>query len=89
MAVGQKNTVDVSSAQASKVGFDFAIAEECARYNECERYTRVHGDHVISVEYRRADFEEACSVIGDRVSVVLRDRNVSRPGGASYVYDAC
>ena len=89
MAVGQKNTVDVSAGQARRVGFDFAIAEECARYDECERYTRVHGDHVISVEYRRSDFEEACRVIGDRVSVVLRDRNVSRPGAPKYVYDAC
>lgn len=89
MAVGQKNTVDVSAGQAEDVGFDFAIAEECARYDECERYRRVHGDNVISVEYRRRDFQEACRVVGGSVSVVLRDRNVSRPGSPRYAYDAC
>lgn len=89
MAVGQKNTVDVSSEQAREVGFDFAIAEECARYDECERYRRVHGDDVIAVEYRASDFAGACASIGDRVSVVLRDRNVSRPGSPKYRYDSC
>ncbi len=89
MAVGQKNTVDVSRGQARTVGFDFAIAEECARYDECGRYLRVHGDEVIAIEYRRADFEAACREIGDEISVVLRDRNVSRPGSPRYVHETC
>ena len=49
-----------------KVGFDFAIAEECARYGECGRYRRVHGDEVIVIEYRRKDFNRACDTVGDR-----------------------
>ena len=32
LAVGQKNTADVSRSGARERGFDFAIAEECARY---------------------------------------------------------
>ena len=89
MAVGQKNTADVNEAQSESVGFDFAIAEECSHYNECGRYQRVYGDHVIEVEYKQADFDKACSTVGPDISVVLRDRNVSMPGARSYVYDAC
>ena len=89
LAVGQKNTADITPAQSQKVGFEFAIAEECARYNECDRYQRVYGDRVIVIEYRRQDFDSACETVGDELSVVLRDRQVSLPGSRRYVYDAC
>jgi Glycoside-hydrolase family GH114 len=89
LAVGQKNTADVTGAQAREVGFDFAIAEECARYRECGRYRRVHGDRVIVIEYRREDFRRACRTVGDALSVVLRDRLVSTPSSRRYVFDAC
>jgi hypothetical protein len=89
MAVGQKNTADITPEQSSTVGFDFAIAEECGHYNECDRYTKVYGDEVIAVEYHRDDFDEDCRTIGDEISVVIRDRNVSMPGSRGYVYDAC
>ena len=89
MAVGQKNTSDITPAQSSKVGFDFAIAEECGHYNECDSYRKVYGDEVIAIEYHRDDFDEDCRTIGDDISVVLRDRNVSMPGSRNYVYDAC
>ena len=89
LAVAQKNTADVTPAQAAKVGFDFAVAESCSRYNECGRYQRVYGDLVIEIEYRRKDFDKACRTVGDEISVVLRDRLVSQPGSSRYVYDAC
>jgi Glycoside-hydrolase family GH114 len=89
LAVGQKNTPGVTAAQARWVGFDFAIAEECARYHECGRYRRVHGLRVIAIEYRRRDFRRACRTVGDDISVVLRDRLVRRPGSPGYIYDAC
>ncbi len=89
LAVGQKNTADLSAKQSRKVGFAFAIAEECARYRECDRYRRIHGDRVIAIEYRRSDFDAACRTVGDEISVVLRDRQVSTPGSPRYVYDAC
>ena len=89
LAVGQKNTADVSRSGARRAGFDFAIAEECARYAECGRYRRVHGDRVIAIEYRRRDFRKACRTVGDEISVVLRDRQVSKPGSRRYVYDSC
>jgi hypothetical protein len=89
LAVGQKNTVDVSRRQARTVGFDFVIAEQCARYNECDAYRRVHGNHMIDVEYGAADFREACRTIGDEVSVVRRDVQVSMPGARRYAFASC
>ncbi len=89
LAVAQKNTVDVGRRQARRVGFDFAIAEQCARYDECNAYRRVHGNNVIAIEYGRRSFREACRRVGDEISVVLRDVLVTKPGSPSYVYDAC
>jgi hypothetical protein len=89
LAVGQKNTAGLTRAQAEAVGFDFAIAEECARYHECRRYRRAHGDEVIVIEYRRRDFNRACDTVGDDLSVVLRDRQVRKPSSSQYKYDSC
>ncbi len=89
LAVGQKNTADITRAQSDRVGFDFAIAEECSRYNECNRYRSVHGNRVIEIEYRREDFDKGCRTVGDKISVVLRDRLVTKPGSPRYVYDSC
>jgi len=89
LAVGQKNTAQLTRRQANRAGFDFAIAEECGRWRECGRYMGVYGDEVIVIEYRRRDFRRACDRVGDRLSVVLRDRLVSTPEKARYVYDSC
>lgn len=90
LAVAQKNTVQLKPEEAiGKVGFDFAIAEQCARYRECDRYRRLFGDRVIDIEYRRRDFARACETVGAALSIVLRDVGVSRPGAGTYRYDAC
>ena len=90
LAVAQKNTAELTRRQARRrVGFDFAIAEECGRYRECDAYRRVYANHVIVIEYRRRDFRVACRAVGRKVSVVLRDRNVTAPGSRTYRYDAC
>ena len=90
LAVAQKNTSSLGRKQARQnVGFDFVIAEDCARYNECRRYTRVYGANVIAVEYRSPVFRKTCRQIGDRTSVVLRDRLVSRPGARNYLFASC
>lgn len=77
LAVAQKNR---AGWDGRTVGFDLAVAEECGRYDECEAYTEVYGDQVVVVEYRRRDFERACAAVGDRVPVVLRDRDVTPDG---------
>ena len=73
LAVGQKNTAELTRGRRARVGFDFAIAEECGRYGECDAYRRLYGDHVIAIEYRRRDFRDTCRTVGSRICVVLRD----------------
>jgi endo-alpha-1,4-polygalactosaminidase (GH114 family) len=90
LAVAQKNTLQLSRRQSrERIGFDFAIGEECARYRECGDWRPRFGNHVIDIEYRRSDFRRACRAIGSTVSVALRDVNVTRPGSRTYRYAAC
>lgn len=81
LAVGQKN---LAGFRGTKVGFDFAVAEECGRYDECGRYARVYGRRVLVIEYRRQDFDQTCARYGDTLSVVLRDRDLSPDGVRDY-----
>ena len=87
LAIGQKNSSDLVARKA-ELGTDFATAEECDRYDECDAYRAGYGDHVIVIEYRRADFEAGCSKFPD-LSIVLRDVDLVTPTTSGYVYDAC
>ncbi|AGL16681.1 endo alpha-1,4 polygalactosaminidase [Actinoplanes sp. N902-109] len=89
LAAGQKNTAELSSATARKAGFDFAVAEECADFDECDAYTATYGSNVIVIEYSRSGFSKACASVGSKLSVVLRDVDVTTPGSRSYTYGAC
>jgi hypothetical protein len=90
LAVGQKNTPQLGTAiSLDVIGFDFAVAEECGFYEECPDYTDVFGANVIVIEYTEEGFAAACDVVGDQVSVVLRDRDVTAPGSTTYVYNNC
>jgi hypothetical protein len=88
LAIAQKNTAELGDAGRA-AGFDFAVAEECGHWDECDSYTDPYGDHVIVIEYTRSDFNKACGQWGASLSVILRDRNVTPPGSGSYVYAAC
>ncbi len=77
LAAGQKNR---AGWDGTRVGFDFAVAEECGRYDECDAYTDVYGDQVILVEYRARDFARTCTEVGDLLAVVLRDRDLTPDG---------
>ncbi|HET9422346.1 MAG TPA: endo alpha-1,4 polygalactosaminidase [Nocardioides sp.] len=77
LAVGQKN---LAGFDGSRIGFDFAVAEECARYRECHRYVASYGHRVLVIEYRKRDFRRACRKHADELAIVLRDRNLT-PGG--------
>jgi hypothetical protein len=95
LAIAQKNTVELSSAGRSTVGFDFAVAEECANYElrpgvpECQGYIDAYGDHVIVIEYDTTHFRQACSRYGAKLSIVRRDRDVSAPGSSTYAFGIC
>ncbi|WP_163509681.1 endo alpha-1,4 polygalactosaminidase [Fodinicola acaciae] len=91
LAVAQKNAGDdFGAAGRTEVGFDFAIAEECADYDECADYTAAYGDHYIDIEYDDQDgFRKACRDYGRAISVILRDRKVVPKGTAGYRYETC
>jgi Glycoside-hydrolase family GH114 len=92
LAIAQKNASEVAS-QGRRLGFDFAIAEECQAYNECDAYTQAYGRHVIEIEYTdnggESNFQAACAARGSQISIVLRDRDVTPAGDSSYVEQWC
>jgi hypothetical protein len=88
LAIGQKNTTDLLPRHAS-IGFDFAVTEECARYAECAGYAAAYPGRVFDIEYRRTDLTRACRTHDPRVSVVLRDRDVTPPTDPSHRYATC
>ena len=83
LAAAQKNTVELNG---QRIGFDFAIAEECGRWRECGRYERMYGQHVLAIEYRRRDMRRTCRVFS---SVVLRDVDVVPAGEPGYRFGRC
>jgi hypothetical protein len=77
LAAAQKNWAGMDG---TKLGFDFAITEECARYKECQRYVADYGDLVFDIEYRTKDFTAACQQWGDELSIVHRNLDVTPKG---------
>lgn len=77
LAAAQKNWAEWDG---TSVGFDFAVAEQCAQYSECGRYVAHYGRHVLAVEYRAKFFRKACRNWSDRIAVVRRDVDLTRHG---------
>ncbi|OXY92913.1 endo alpha-1,4 polygalactosaminidase [Streptomyces sp. 2R] len=88
LAIGQKNTTDLLG-QRKSIGFDFAVAEECGRYDECADYATAYGNRVFVIEYTARDFSKACSSAGAKLSVVQRDLDVRPAGRSGYVFRTC
>jgi hypothetical protein len=87
LAAAQKNAADLV-VKKSELGTDFAVVEECNLYDECDVFTGGYGDHVIVIEYRRADFTKGCTQ-WPGLSIVLRDRDLVTPASGAYVHDDC
>jgi hypothetical protein len=87
LAIGQKNSSELVARKA-ELGTDFATAEECDRYDECDAYRAGYGDRVIVIEYRKADFDAGCRTFPN-LSIILRDVDLVTPTTSGYVYDAC
>ena len=77
LAAGQKN---LAGFDGTRVGYDFAVAEECGRWRECSSYVAHYGRRVLAIEYRRKDFRWTCRHFGGRLPVVLRDLDLSPTG---------
>lgn len=92
LAAGQKNTAELGSRGRTKIGFDFAIAEECQRYAECGRYLNAYGPAVIEIEYADYSatvFTSACADHGAAISIIRRDRQLRTPQHSDYRYQEC
>jgi hypothetical protein len=88
LAIGQKNTVDML-ADRTKIGFDFAVAEECGEYDECGDYAKAYTNHVFVIEYGNDGFSKACSGFGTKLAIVQRDRDVAPRGSGGYTFRTC
>jgi hypothetical protein len=86
LTAAQKNGAGSSARLRDEVGFDFAITEECARYEECEDYTDAYGDLVFDIEYSAEFLPDACAAVG---AALLRDRALATPDDPEYVFESC
>ena len=92
LAVGQKNAAEAAARAKQEAGFDFAVAEECAAFEECDAFTDVYGGRVIDIEYTDQlplPFAELCAKNGDPASMILRDRELAQAGNESHTYERC
>lgn len=92
LAVGQKNAAEFSRTLHEEVGFDFAVAEECSAFRECEEYSRVYGQAVIDIEYTDnlpRPWDEICEDPETPGSVVLRDRALTVAGSPNHIARHC
>jgi hypothetical protein len=91
LLAGQKNSAELG-ARSPEIGFDFAVAEECQRWNECDLYTDVFGDYVIDIEYfddLGGSLEEICADPDQPALTVFRDRDLTMPDNPAYRYESC
>jgi hypothetical protein len=91
LAIGQKDAAEATTA-ARELGFDFAVTEECAAYDECGSYTGVYGEHVLQIEYTdnlSEGFDAVCADPDRAPLTILRDRDLVGPDDAAYAYEQC
>ena len=91
LAIAQKNAAEHTAA-FHRLGFDFAVTEECAVWDECAAYTDVYGAHVLQIEYTDElprPFAEVCARRDRAPLTILRDRDLVPKGDAGYAYDRC
>ncbi|WP_261166015.1 endo alpha-1,4 polygalactosaminidase [Microbacterium sp. Marseille-Q6965] len=94
LAIAQKNAAE-AAPDARRLGFDFAVTEECAAYDECAAYTDAYGDHVLQIEYPDAlagaglTFADVCALPDRAPLTILRDRDLVAQHVATHLYEAC
>lgn len=92
LAAGQKNSPEQSRELRDTAGFDFAVSEECAVFDECGSYTKVYGDRVFDIEYTDElprPFTDLCEAEGAPRAMILRDRDLTTPGDPEYTFEVC
>ncbi len=95
LAIAQKNAAEITRLAHDRLGFDFAVTEECAAWDECAAYTDVYGDHVLQIEYPDAlddaglTFAQVCALTDRAPLTILRDRDLVPPGKPGHRYATC
>lgn len=92
LAAGQKNAVEDAALLRERAGFDFAVVEECAAYDECGALAEVYGDQIVAIEYSDTldrPFADVCADDDRPASIVLRDRRLVGPESPDYVFELC
>jgi hypothetical protein len=87
LAIAQKNSLEIIDRRA-EMGFDFAVAEECNRYDECAGYVEGYGDLVFVIEYDDASFTQGCADFPG-LSIIRRDLELTTPASGAYRFEAC
>ena len=92
LAIGQKNAAEKAQS-GRRLGFDFAVAESCQVYDECNAYTDAYGAEVLEVEYAdeggESNFAAACQARGASISINYRDHDLLTAVDPGYVDRAC
>jgi len=91
LMAGQKNAAELTGRGAD-IGFDFAVAEECYRWDECASYTDAYGEYVLNTEYTddlRGTVEELCADPSTPPLTIVRDRDLVTPDDSEYHYESC
>ncbi|WP_423920727.1 endo alpha-1,4 polygalactosaminidase [Frigoribacterium sp. 2-23] len=92
LVAGQKNTGELEVRGRDEIGYDFAVTEECDRFDECPGFTEVYGSNVLDIEYTddlRGSFADVCAREGTPASTILRDRDLAPAGRDGHVYERC
>lgn len=92
LAIGQKNAAELADRGRGELGFDFAVAEECGAYGECDVYSSAYGDLVLQIEYTDAlagSPEEVCTDDSRAPLTVIRDRDLVAPDVPDYFRMQC
>jgi hypothetical protein len=87
LAVAQKNTPEAADA-ASGV-FDFAIAEDCGAFDECDAYAGAF-EVVLDIEYATGDeFADLCAAGAVPSTAIRRDLGLVPASVDGYVFERC
>ncbi|VXC43595.1 endo alpha-1,4 polygalactosaminidase [Pseudoclavibacter sp. 8L] len=92
LAIGQKNAAELADRGRAELGFDFAVAEECGAYGECDAYASAYGDLVLQIEYTddlAGSPEQVCADDSRAPLTVIRDRDLGAPDASDYFRLQC
>ncbi|MFE6304407.1 endo alpha-1,4 polygalactosaminidase [Nocardiopsis sp. NPDC057823] len=95
MLAAQKNTAEETD-RGVEAGFDFAVAESCGAWDECDVYAAAYGaEGVLDIEYpdtleeRGTTFAEVCADPDTPPRTILRDLDLVPEGARGHLYEAC